>query len=241
MRKIILAGCRATGLALLFALGALALPRDAAAQDARAFIDTLGKQAIQVMGPSVPPAQRTAQFRQLFERDFDLQGASRFVLGPYANAMSPEQQQEFVGLFKDYLAHAYAQRLEQYGGEPFEVTGERRNGEQTVVSSQVMRRGGQPVDIDWHVIDRDGRPLIADVYVDGVSMRVTHRSEFASIIQRNGGRPEALLAAMRQQLAQGARTGSSAPPTHQPTPVQEAPVQQAPVQQAPMPAPVPAR
>ena len=56
--------------------------------------------------------------------------------------------------------------------------------------------------IDWHVIDRGGRPLVTDVVVDGVSMKATHRNEFASIIQRNGGQPDALLPALRQQLAQ---------------------------------------
>src|SRR5262249_30096003 len=117
MRKIILCSYRAIGAVLLIAVCTLALPRDAAAQDARGFIDALGKQAIQVMGPSVPPAQRVARFRQLFENDFDLQGTARFVLGPYANGLSKEQQQEFIGLFREYLAQAYARRLGEYGGE----------------------------------------------------------------------------------------------------------------------------
>ena len=40
-----------------------------------------------------------------------------------------------------------------------------------------------------------------DVYVAGVSMKVTQRDEFASVIQRNGGRVEALIAQLRQKLA----------------------------------------
>jgi phospholipid transport system substrate-binding protein len=226
--KAVFAASRAIGVAALLAAGILALPHQAAAQDARAFIDGLGKQAIQVMGPSVPPAERTARFRELFARDFDLHGAGRFVLGPYANAMNPEQQQEFIGLFREYLAQAYARRLGEYGGEPFQVTGSRPGGNETIVTSQVLRRGGQPIEIDWHVAELDGRPVITDVQVDGVSMKVTHRSEFASIIQRNGGRPEALLAAMRQQIGQSpaTRTGSSSPPTHpqsMPAPAQPMP------------------
>ena len=60
-----------------------AAPREAA-QGAATFIGNLGREGIQVLGPSVPPAQRTARFRQLFANDFDLPGISRFVLGPHA-------------------------------------------------------------------------------------------------------------------------------------------------------------
>jgi phospholipid transport system substrate-binding protein len=193
------------------------LARGAAAQDAGGFISNLGNQAIQVLGPSVPTAQRAAHFRQIFASDFDLAGASRFVLGPAGRNLNPEQQKEFQTLFRDYLAQAYSARLAQYAGEPFHVTGSRPNGEETIVTSQVVRRGGAPVEIDWHVINQGGRFLVTDVYVDGVSMRVTHRQEFAAIIQRNGGQPEALLAALRQQLHEGAapRTGSSYQPPPQ--------------------------
>jgi phospholipid transport system substrate-binding protein len=82
------------------------------------------------------------------------------------------------------------------------VTGTRPHGGETVVTSQVQRSGGNPIEIDWYVADHGGRPKVTDVVVDGVSMKVTHRNEFASIIQRNGGQPDALLPALRQQLAQ---------------------------------------
>ena len=54
--------------------------------------------------------------------------------------------------------------------------------------------------IDWPVANQGGRYLVTDIILGGVSMKVTLRNEFAAIIQRNGGRPEALLAALRQQL-----------------------------------------
>ena len=92
-----------------------------AAQDANAFISNLGTQAIQVLGPSAQPAQRAARFRQLFESDFDIAGAARFVLGPSGRTMTPQQLQEFAGLFREYLVQAYTRRLGEYGGEQFRV------------------------------------------------------------------------------------------------------------------------
>ncbi len=213
MQEFRFRAARAIGVAL-FAAGCLAvMPRPAAAQDAAGFIANLGNRAIQVIGPSVPPAQRAAEFRRIFSADFDLQGAARFVLGPNWHRLAPEQQQEFQVLFRDYLAHAYSARLGHYAGDPFRVTGSRPNGDETIVTSQVLRRDGNPIEMDWHVVDRGGHFLITDVAVDGVSMKVTHRQEFAAIIQRNGGRPDALLAALRQQLGQARQpeVGSSSP------------------------------
>jgi phospholipid transport system substrate-binding protein len=186
-----------------------AAPRTAAAQDqgAAGFIQQLGTRGLQVL--TQPEPQRVASFRQLFESDFDIPDISRFVLGQYARGLAPEQQQEFAGLFRDYIAHSYSSRLAQYAGAPFRVTGTRPYGGETIVTSQVTKPGGQPTEIDWHVTNNGGRYLVTDVNVGGVSMKVTQRDEFAAIIQRNGGRPEALLAALRQQLGQG--TGSSNP------------------------------
>ena len=60
--------------------------------------------------------------------------------------------------------------------------------------------------------------------VDGASMKVSQRDQIAAIVQRNGGRPDALLSVMRQQVAQTHRenagprgmpqggVGSSMPP-----------------------------
>jgi phospholipid transport system substrate-binding protein len=178
-----------------------AAPRQANAQDARAFVANLGNQAIQVLGPSVSPVQRVARFRQLFQDDFDVPGIGQFVLGRYWRTASPEEQQEFLRLFQEYIVQAYAGRLGEYGGEPFRVLGSRPAGDETVVSSQIDRPNGGRVLVDWYLINRGGAPKITDVYVGGVSMKVTQRDEFASVIQRNGGRVDALLAQLRQRLA----------------------------------------
>jgi phospholipid transport system substrate-binding protein len=215
----------AAAVAVLFSLAGLAAaPRGASAQDAGAFIQNLGTQGIQALGPSVPAAQRTARFRQLLDADFDLQGIARFVMGPQGRSMTPEQQQEFATLFRDYVAQTYSDKLATYGGSPFRVTGSRPNGEETIVTSQVVRQGGNPVELVWHVANRGGKPLVTDVQVDGASMKVSERDQIAAIVQRNGGRSDALLSVMRQQVAQAHRdanpragqpqgaVGSSTPP-----------------------------
>ena len=195
----------AVTVAFLMLAGLIAGSRGAMAQDASSFIQNLGTQGIQALGPSVPQSQRVARFRQIYDSDFDTTGISRFVLGPSGRNMTPEQQQEFAGLFRDYIAQTYAEKLASFGGAPFRVTGTRQNGVETIVTSQVMRQGG-PAELQWHVANRGGRMLVTDVNVNGSSMKVSERDQLAGIMQRNGGRPDALLSVMRQQTAHSGGT-----------------------------------
>ena len=178
----------------------LAAPAPARAQDARAFVTQLGQQAIQVLGPSVPAAQRLARFRQLFASDFDVPGMGQFVLGRYWRTATPAEQQEFMQLFHEYIARAYSARLAEYAGEPFRVTGSRAGADGTIVNSEIIRQNGAPIQVDWYLGSAGGAMKITDVYVGGVSMKVTQRDEFASVIQRNGGQVSALNGMLRQKV-----------------------------------------
>lgn len=201
MQAIRLSIYRAVGIALLMLTCVAASPRHAAAQDAASFISSLGTRGLQALSPSRSEAQKEAGFKELLVSNFDLPGISRFVLGPYARAMTPAALQEFDTLFRDYLTRVYTQRLSRYADAPFRVTGSHPFGGETVVTSQVWANGNAPVDIDWHVQNQNGRFVVTDVVVGGVSMKATQRSEFASVIQRNGGRPDSLIGVLRQQLA----------------------------------------
>jgi phospholipid transport system substrate-binding protein len=191
---------RATIALFVVGLLGLAAPRPAAAEDPRAFIGSLGERAIQVLAPSVSAAQRLDRFRELFSTEFDVPGIGRFVLGRYWRAATPQEQQEFLALFQEYVARAYSARLGSFGGEPFRVTGAHPNGAETVVNSEIIMASG-PIGLDWHLVDQGGRYKITDVYIAGVSMKVTQRDEFAAVIQRSGGQVAGLLSQLRQKLA----------------------------------------
>ncbi len=172
----------------------------AAAADPAALIADLGNQALQVLGKNVGSDQRVARFRQLFTEDFDVPGIARFVLGRYWNLATQPQQQEFVQLLTNYIALAYSNRLAEYSGETLRVTGTRPAPDGSVVSSEIIRtNGAPPARVDWLLTQHDGAYRISDVIVEGVSMAVTQRSEFASVIQRNGGQVQGLITALRQK------------------------------------------
>src|ERR1700730_455243 len=177
----------------------------AAAADPAAVISNLGSRALEVLGKNAPQSQRVARFRELLREDFDVPEISRFVLGRYWNVATEEQRAEFVKLFEEYIALAYSTRLAEYTGETFKVTGSRPDAGGAIVSSQIVRpAGAAPVKVDWRLTGRNGAYKISDVSVDGISMAVTQRSEFASVIQHNGGQVQGLITMLRE------KTGGSA-------------------------------
>ena len=186
-------------LTLVLAFGGLAPGRAAAQADPVGFINELGVQAIQVLGPSVSPAARLQRFRELFSADFDLPRIGRFVLGRYWRVATPEQQQQFLGLLREYLAQAYAGRLAEYAGERFRALNAQQDGSETIVTSQIITNDGKQISVQWHLVN-DGGWKITDAYVAGVSMAVTERDEFAAVIQQGGGQVQYLLDRLRQKV-----------------------------------------
>jgi phospholipid transport system substrate-binding protein len=186
---------------LIAAVLASAIPA-AAAADPTALISNLGTRALEVLGKNATPSQRADRFRALLREDFDVPGIARFVLGRYWNIATEQQRAEFVKLFEDYIALAYSTRLAEYTGETFKVVGSRPDADGAIVTSQILRpAGAAPVKLDWRVTGRNGVYKISDVAVDGISMAVTQRSEFASVIQHNGGQVQGLLTMLRDKTA----------------------------------------
>jgi phospholipid transport system substrate-binding protein len=186
--------------ALFLGAGLLTAPPRAAAQaDPVGFINQLGGQAIQALGPSVSPAARVQRFRELFGAYFDIPGISRFVLGRYWRNTTPEQQQQFQSLLREYLAQAYAGRLAQYAGEKFQALNAQPQGDETVVYSEITRNDGGKIRVEWHLINSGGWK-ITDAFVAGISMAVTQRDEFSSVIQQGGGDVQYLINRLQQKL-----------------------------------------
>ncbi len=181
-----------------------AMPAHAALSpdDAQKFISGLGGDAIgSLTGSSITQAERETRFRGLLETHFDMPGISKFVLGRYWKLASESQQTEFQKLFETLLVQSYAKTFAQYGGEKFQVTKSWTDGDgSVVVNTNVGRPNGDIIRLDWRVADQANTMRIIDLVVEGVSLRATHRSDFASAIQSNGGTIAGLLDVLRQKI-----------------------------------------
>jgi phospholipid transport system substrate-binding protein len=140
----------------------------------------------------------------------DLSLLGRLVLGRYWRQANPRQRTEYLRLFRHYMLQTFVQRLRQYAGadlgQPgarFQIIASRRVGERDIlVQSRVAPPTSQPLRVDWRLRERPGEPVIIDLIVEGISLLVTQRSEFAAVLERSG--VDGLLAELRARLTQPA-------------------------------------
>jgi phospholipid transport system substrate-binding protein len=192
---------------LLAALPALALiggmpsPAQASAESARAFITELGKETVATLQRSGSATQKAAKMEDILRRGFDFQTIGRFVLGRYWNTATPQQREEYLKVFTDFVAKSYSRRLaEEATITAFNITNVRDLGEgDYLVQTSIARPSGAPLNYEWRVRDRGGNPKIVDIIIEGVSLLVTQRSDFTSVAGQSG--IDGLTANLRDKAA----------------------------------------
>ena len=169
---------------------------------AEQFIQDLGDRTLAVLEQPVGPQQKLDELKLLLDQSTDLELVARLVLGRYWRQATPEQQAEYVQLFKQLVMQTMAERFSWYTGETFEITGAKPVDERdTMVATRILRPAGKaPIQVDWRVRETGGAFLLIDILAEGVSMVVTQRAEAAEVIGQNG--IDGLLAQMRDRLAQ---------------------------------------
>lgn len=174
------------------------------------FVQDLGDKAISILkNKNIGQDQRDNQYHDMLRNAFDLPTIGHFVIGRAWDTATPDQRQEYMKLFEALVTKIYGDRLSLYSGERFHVKSVRQENDQDMmVGSEVDHpNGGEPTSVDWRVRQKDGKIMVVDVIVEGVSQSVTQRQEYSSIIQRDGGKIDGLLETMRQKLQQSEQGG----------------------------------
>jgi len=186
----------------LFAL-ALALPASAQQDPAVAFIQRRGEQLLAIVNGDGPGAQKQQQVARLLAETVDMDGVGRFVVGRYWRTASQQDQREFLKLFHDLLVETISVRFGELKGLKFQVTGPTRRDEESQGVATVIERPGQPpAAVEWRIAGQGSDLKVVDLIAEGTSLRLTQRGEYTAVLQRNSGRFDALLGAMKRQLAQ---------------------------------------
>lgn len=187
MKKIRILQAAVTIFALTLGHTAIAESKSAAGNP-EVFIEQLASQAIKVLSSQDGSLkEREDKFRTLLRNDFAMNDIGRFVVGPYWRRMSPEQRTDYLDLFGEWILKTYSIRLGGYSGEQFQVLNTTPAGQHDVlVKTRIDKSAGNGFNASWRVRKIDGGYKIIDIYVEGVSMAITQRSEFESILQRQG-------------------------------------------------------
>jgi phospholipid transport system substrate-binding protein len=129
-------------------------------------------------------AERQERLHKIAEQVFDWQEMARRALAVHWRERTPQEQQEFVRLFRDLVEGIYINRLESAIQEKREIqyVGEQVEGSRAAVKTIVLTKRNQQVPIEYRLSKVDGRWLIYDVFVEGISLVNNYRSQFNRII-----------------------------------------------------------
>ncbi len=174
-------------------------------ETARAMIDQVGKEVLGVLGNAeLNGEQQQTQLIELLQRAINLDITGRLILGKQWRTATPEQREEYLKLFKPYALANLASRIRASNAkvplQTFTIVDQKAlSDSDLVVSTDLFWPGYPPYRLDWRLRDADdGTVKAIDVVVQGVSMVVSQRSEFGSVISRDG--LEGLLEQMRRQV-----------------------------------------
>ena len=133
--------------------------------------------------------------------------SARLALGRHWNRLPEAERQTYQTLFRDVVIRSMARRLDTYAddakaplAERFRIVSSTPVGTNDVlVRSKVFPKQGQPLDMDWRLRVEGARPVIIDLIIEGASLLVSQRAEFAAVIER--GDLDGLLAELRARAA----------------------------------------
>jgi phospholipid transport system substrate-binding protein len=186
------------GSALFLTVAGFAGPAMAQADIGRAanFIQSTGQELVAAVNDQTRDAgARRQRVAAVLRRAVDVDGVGRFILGRW--------WQDYLKLFEETLIRNLSARFGEYQGVRFSLgRTQQRTEDDVLVNTVIERPNTAPFSLDWRVAEIGGQPKIVDVIAEGTSLRLTQRSEYSSVIQRNNGSVAALLQAMRGQIQQ---------------------------------------
>lgn len=184
----------------LGAVAASALPGQAMALDvaqARALIDKLIGEINGVINSGRSERQMFANFEDIFARYADVNYIGLSALGPAGRQASSAQKQAFVKAYRRYISYKYGKRFREFIGGKIEVKDARPLKSFFEVVSTAKLKGQSPFEVRWHVFDKSGKSQFFNIIIEGVNMLSAERTEIGSILDKNRGDINKLIAAIK--------------------------------------------
>lgn len=189
-RSFLTSGVAAIGLAALLPLPAFALTE----AGARKLVDAVVGDINRVIASGQSEGAMIGAFEQIFARYADVPVMARYALGADARRLSQSQMQAFTQAFQGYISRKYGRRFRDFIGAQIIVNSARPIKSGYEIKSTAKLRGESPFEVTFLVSDRSGRDLFFNLFIEGVNMLLTERTEIGALLDQRGGNIDQLIA-----------------------------------------------
>jgi phospholipid transport system substrate-binding protein len=147
-------------------------------------------------------AELYALINEIMLPRFDIRYAGKLVLGKtHWLAATEEQRDRFIDVFYSFLVRTYAKGVLEFDQDKLVISPKvsySKDGSKAMVRTEFIVDGGDNVQVNYAVRQKDQSWKIYDVRVDGVSYIQNYRSQFDAEISAQG--IEAVIVRLEQEI-----------------------------------------
>ncbi len=182
-----------------FAAGAVATPflsgpLHALTEDgAKQLVNELVGEINAVIASGKSESAMIRDFERIFQRYADVPIMARYALGADARTASSSQIRGFTRAFQGYIARKYGRRFREFIGGRIEVKSAREIRSGFEIRSTAFLRGQSPFEVTFLVSDRSGKDLFFNMFIEGVNLLLTERTEIGALLDQRGGNLDQLI------------------------------------------------
>ncbi len=160
------------------------------------FVEATIKKATNILSKNSSKENKIKLLKTVAKETVDINGIGLYTLGPVRKSLNTTQKEKYIKLFEQYFLKSFSSRLVDYTNPDISILGkEKLNENYTIVKSLLSGNNERPeVKIDWRIYTKNpNNPLIRDLIIEGLSLARTQKEEFASILNSNDGKIDALF------------------------------------------------
>ncbi len=126
-------------------------------------------------------------FEKIFVKYADVSIMARYTLGADARSASKSQMRSYTKAFQGYISRKYGRRFREFIGGRLEFKSSRKIKNGYEVRNIAYLKGSSPFEVTFLVSDKSGRGLFYNMFVEGVNMLLTERTEIGALLDQRGG------------------------------------------------------
>ena len=130
--------------------------------------------------------QRRQAVKKAIATMFDYSEMAKHSLGKHWIQRTPAERKQFTELFASLLESSYAGKIESYNNEKIVYLKEILDGNYAEVKSKVITAKRDEYTLDYRLLNENGKWIVYDVVIEGVSLVSNYRSQFNKVITTNG-------------------------------------------------------
>ncbi len=190
-RRAVLAGIGGLMLSTAIPTFALGLTEGSAVN----FIQKVVTDVHKIINTGKPETQMLVDFEAIFRDYGEVPIIAKTALGAPGRSASSSQLSAYIRAFQGYLSRKYGRQFRKFAGAKIVVVSSRDAGTKGVlVKSQVVRPSDSDFDLEWWVIEVNGRPKMFDLIIEGISLISSERTEISALLESLGGDIDKLTA-----------------------------------------------